>query len=296
VEIGKQIAAGKNVMVFYSFKVEKMYWPSMHQIMSTICHHGGIDEDKDTVMHYGDMDGAEKALILNDLNKHWRKRVVMTNSAVTAGVDFAQLWFHRLYACVSGFQNPREIIQCLSRARHIIDNEVFVVKISPSLRPKHVPDMIETDPLYTTLIKSCNTELHNNARRVLECYAIDTGYDIKADKLGFSAAVTRLAEETELHHDLGLKYENIEAISANKAEFLRQKVTSQAVTSKEMLCLEKYYFDRLFLDEVAEDDRVEFWNGRATRAAHAMREYRKPNCPLRAKLLVVTARIDEILS
>jgi hypothetical protein len=106
----------------------------------------------------------------------------------------------------------------------------------------------------------------------------------------------RLAEETELHHDLGLKYENIDAISPNKADFLRQKVASQAATSKEMLCLEKYYFDRLFLDEVGEDERADVWNEGLTRAAHAMREYRKPTCPLRAKLPVVTARIDEILS
>jgi len=103
VAIGKQVAAGKNGMVFYPFKVEKRYWPSMHQIMSTTCNHGGIDENKDTIMHYGDMDGEEKALIVSDLNMHQRKRVVMTNAAVTAGVGFTSLWFHRLYACVPGF-------------------------------------------------------------------------------------------------------------------------------------------------------------------------------------------------
>jgi hypothetical protein len=36
----------------------------------------------------------------------------------------------------------------------------------------------------------------------------------------------RFAEETEIHHDLGMKYENIEVISANRADFLRQKVAS----------------------------------------------------------------------
>ena len=115
-------------------------------------------------------------------------------------------------------------MQWLSRVCHIIDNEVFVVKISPPLRPKLVPDMIETDPVYTNLIKSCNTELQNNARSVLECYAIDAGYIIKTDKHGLFVEVMMLAKETEMHTDLGLKYDNIEAISANKAEFLRQKV------------------------------------------------------------------------
>lgn len=47
----------------------------------------------------------------------------MTSSAVTAGVDFTVRHFHRLYACVSGYQNPRKVVQWLRRARHIIDNE-----------------------------------------------------------------------------------------------------------------------------------------------------------------------------
>ena len=87
-EIGSQVAAGKNVMVLYPFKAQKTYWPSMHQIMSMICNIGGIDEKKDTVMHFGDMDGEEKARVLSDLNTNYRKRVIITNTAVTAGVDF----------------------------------------------------------------------------------------------------------------------------------------------------------------------------------------------------------------
>jgi len=35
----------------------------------------------------------------------------MTNTAVTTGVDYnVPDWFDRLYACISGFQNPREIV------------------------------------------------------------------------------------------------------------------------------------------------------------------------------------------
>jgi len=60
----------------------------MHQIMQIICENGGFDEEKDTVKHFGDMDGETKARILSDINRHWRKQVVMTNAAVTAGLDF----------------------------------------------------------------------------------------------------------------------------------------------------------------------------------------------------------------
>jgi hypothetical protein len=124
-----------------------------------ICKIGGIDEEKGTVKHFGDMDGETKALVLIDINRHWRKRVVMTNASVTAGLDFTMKWFHRLYTCVAGNQNPREVVQWLSRARHIIENDVFVVTISPHIKPKAIEDKIGTDPTYTNLIKICHTEL-----------------------------------------------------------------------------------------------------------------------------------------
>jgi len=220
----------------------------------------------------------------------------MTNAAVTAGLDFNVKWFHRLHTCVARNQNPREVVQWLSRARHIIENDVFLVTISPHIKPKAIEDKIGTDPTYTNLIKNCNTELANSSRAALECFATNAGYTIKTNKPGFSAEVMKIAEKIELQSDLGMKYENIEAISANSAELLRRKVASQSATTKEMICLEKDYFDRLFLDEVDEEQRADFWNGGSTRAARAMREYRKPNCRLRAKLPGVTPPIVDILA
>jgi len=117
--IGEQVRSGKNVMVFHQFRKEDKYnrWPSMKQMMEIICKVGGIDMTTDTVMHYGGMDGDEKKRILSDINTHWKVRVVMTISAVTAGVDFnVHNWFDRLYACISGYPNPREVVQWLSRA------------------------------------------------------------------------------------------------------------------------------------------------------------------------------------
>jgi hypothetical protein len=99
-------------MVFHQFRNERDMWPSMKQMMQIICDVGGIDMATDTVSHFGGMDGADKKLILSDINTHWKVRVVITNTAVTAGVDFTvPNLFDRLYACISGFQNPREVVQ-----------------------------------------------------------------------------------------------------------------------------------------------------------------------------------------
>ena len=63
-------------------------------------------------MHYGGMDNAEKKRILSNIKENWKVRVVMTNTAITAGVDFSVSdCFDRLYACISGFLNPREIVK-----------------------------------------------------------------------------------------------------------------------------------------------------------------------------------------
>jgi hypothetical protein len=92
-----------------------------------------------------------------------------------------------LYACISGVQNPRDIVQWLSRTRHIREDKVNVVKICPQLKVKDVPGRL--NGAYTTfnhLIENINTELKKHKRSVLECFAIDAGYTIKFENTDFS--------------------------------------------------------------------------------------------------------------
>ena len=298
--IGEQVRAGKNVMVFYQFRKEDKYnrWPSMKQMMEIICKVGGIDVTTDTVMHYGGMDGDEKKRILSDINTHWKVRVVMTNSAVTAGVDFnVPDWFDRLYACISGYQNPREVVQWLSRARHIRENVVFIAKICPGLEVKEVADKLnDEDPVYNRLIAKINTELRNHKRSVLECFAIDAGYKIIFKKTDFSQEVLDAAAAFELTPDIGMIYANIKPLKEDKAEFLQQRVAAQAATGGETLRLAKFFFDKLFKPEVDADTKGAFWDGGMVSAAQSMRRYRDPKSSLRNILPDVCARIDSILA
>jgi hypothetical protein len=89
-DIGAQVAAGKNVMVFYLFKYETDFWPSMMQTRHIICAVGDIDMTTDTdVMHYDGMLGATKKLILSGINTYWNIYVAMPNTVVTSGVNFS---------------------------------------------------------------------------------------------------------------------------------------------------------------------------------------------------------------
>jgi hypothetical protein len=266
-------------------------------MMQIICDVGGIDMATDTVSHFGGMDGAEKNRILDDINTTWKVRVVMTNSAVTAGVDFnVHNWFDRLYACITGYQNPREVVQWLSRARHIKEDKVYVVKICPKLQVKHVPDLLNgTDPTFNHLIASINTEHQNHKRSVLECFAIDAGYKIKFEKTDFSQEVLDAAKAFELTPDTGMLYENIKPLSERKADFLQQRVGAQAATTTETIRLARYFFDKLFKPEVDADTKGAFWDSGMVGAAQSIQIYRDPACSLRALLPDVCAKLDSVL-
>jgi hypothetical protein len=76
---------------------------------------------------------------------------------------------------------------------------LFVVKIAPNMKPEHIKNEFVDDPLFTGLVSAVNTELQNNTRGVLECFALDGGYTVKHENVGFNTDVMEIAEATELH-------------------------------------------------------------------------------------------------
>ncbi len=86
--IGRRVKAGENIMVFWQWVAECESWPSMNQVMAKICEVSGINQKEDTVMMWGSMDGKNRTKVYGDVRTGWLKRVVITNSCVTAGVNF----------------------------------------------------------------------------------------------------------------------------------------------------------------------------------------------------------------
>jgi len=121
-------------------------------------------------------------------------------------VDFnVPNWFDRLYAYITGNQNPREIVQWLSIARHLRENLVFVAKVFPKLEGGGVSDMLNgADPAFNRLIANINTELKNQKRSVLENFAIDAGYKIIFEKTNCCQECLDAAAAFELTPDLGM--------------------------------------------------------------------------------------------
>jgi len=78
-DIGMHVRDGKNIMVFYPFVVPKEHWPGIEEIVVTIARVAGIPMD-DTVIQTGAMSDQVKKWFFSDVNRHWRARVVATNS------------------------------------------------------------------------------------------------------------------------------------------------------------------------------------------------------------------------
>ena len=76
----------------------------------------------------------------------------MTNTSVTASLNFGvNEWFHRLYACVSHGVSPREVSQWLSRARYLVEEQVYVTEIPTNL-PTLITDILKDDPVFTKIV------------------------------------------------------------------------------------------------------------------------------------------------
>ncbi len=114
-------------------------------------------------MHNSQMAGKKKKQVLSNVRVEWKRRVVMTNTPITASLNLdVKEWFHISYACVSNLVSPREVIQWLSRARYLIEEQVYVSKI-PTILPKLITDIMKDDPVFIKLVAFVNTKLHNNA-------------------------------------------------------------------------------------------------------------------------------------
>ncbi len=73
----------------------------------------------------------------------------MTNTSITTvSLNFdVKEWFHRSYTVVSNFVSPREVVQWLSRVRHLIEEQVYVTKI-PTLLPTLITDILKDDEVF----------------------------------------------------------------------------------------------------------------------------------------------------
>ncbi len=93
-----------------------------------------------------------------------------------------------------------------------------------------------------------------------------------------------------------MMYGKIDTIDHATLEILQQKIAAHEGTTTDILRVDKLFFNNPFRDEVEPEIKAEVWDNGPTRAAHAMRAYRRSACIMKTKLPDVCARIDDILT
>ncbi|GAQ93142.1 hypothetical protein KFL_013210020 [Klebsormidium nitens] len=113
-EISDALKAGQNVFVV-SMSSDRA------QGLGSAMAEEGLLEEKDILVITRHSDGEVKRG-LGDVNRSWKKRLVIISPTVEAGVDFNRPWFHRmfLYICMES-THPRGLDQMKGRVRQLVN-------------------------------------------------------------------------------------------------------------------------------------------------------------------------------
>jgi len=84
--------------------------------------------DKNIIFHRAAGNDSDKEL-LKDVNVNWKKcDLLIYSPQVSAGIDFSEVHFHKMYGYISSTESPRGFLQMLNRVRHLEDSIVNVLK------------------------------------------------------------------------------------------------------------------------------------------------------------------------
>lgn len=131
----------KNVAVISNSKSDV---DAIHQYIID-CHSDTI-RACDIAKYSKDTDADTKKEHMMDVNKHWRKRVILYTPTVTAGISFEQKWFDKIFGI---FKNSScdvlSCIQMLGRIRHLNDKHVIIALDVKNLNCSISIDSIKRD-------------------------------------------------------------------------------------------------------------------------------------------------------
>ena len=142
-QIITEIRNGKNLYIYYPHKtakgsVLKISMDDFKQMLKDEC---GLEEDEIEIYHSGVSQKVKKQL-LNATRVWSQKRVIITNSSITVGINYDDKdrqdfngvnHFDRCYLCYADFVNPRDVIQTSLRVRQFKENDVIYLTHLPNM-------------------------------------------------------------------------------------------------------------------------------------------------------------------
>lgn len=260
--IVQDIKDDKNLYVFYPFVNGTSNKESIEDLKMFIADNAKIDPNDDIITYYGSQDDKTKET-LSEVNNLWdKKRVVITNNAITVGVNFDKVHFDRVYIAYVPFLHPHDIIQASLRVRKLKTNEVVIVRLANKQRAEPNYNLIDIDNKYHKfLVKELNTE--DSYKDRWECFIymcglahfyVDPEELIGDTKENIDEIIENqrniIKNEGETDKEIRscfdgsiFEYQNIPKLNYDQFEATLRKVWAYDASTSDKLAVEKYIFD-----------------------------------------------------
>ena len=250
--------------MFYKKEQEKLGISSMadfHKMLETEGNCKGI-------FYNADIDESKKK-DLKDVNHSWGNySFVICNSCITCGVNYEKEDFDNEYLFVSGFTQPRQIIQVSYRPRHLRSNNIYLCylgRMQQAAAHKTDTGNVQAQcPIYQQLIKNILIEKNAPIRKSIQFMASKAKYKQVSTDFKIEQKVKKQINKMVEEYSIGFDYSGVKNIDEFEEEEIQQKVFAGEATMTEKFELQKFHFKKRFnIDknpEYVEQKLSEAWN------------------------------------
>jgi hypothetical protein len=257
-DIIEKLRNGCKLFIFYPYKKSYNDIYSMEQIHGLI----KVATNKEGIFYNADVDDNIKKG-LKDVNLSWQdKNYVITNNIITCGVNYENLDFDYKYIFVASHNTPRDIIQVSYRARHLNSGIIkicYLGKMNQNNTWLNDCEKINC-PIYNKTYKDILIEKKAPLKRSFQLFCVKAHYKQTTDNYKINETIERELKKILEEQNAGMTYNNIPDIDFSEAQIIESKCFAQQATMIDKYALNKYYFNKSFLDNSDKNMLEEIWN------------------------------------
>jgi Ni2+-binding GTPase involved in maturation of urease and hydrogenase len=261
-EIIQNLKDDKKIYIFYPYKGKSRYLPSMASFVDILTN----ETNKKGCFYNADVD--DKTLkTLADVNTNWQNyNFVVTNTKINVGLNFEVVHFHKVYACLAGYNISRDVIQATYRCRTLIDNSIhicFVDKINTNLCFKNDAADVDNCQIYKKLVSDILIEKQAPLISSFNLIASKAHYKICSDDKTISIElIKRMNKLLKNTNNISYNFNSLPNYNYEDVKTVEKKLYALIATLEEKLAITKYYFKLKFIDNVDEQLLASAWDNR----------------------------------
>ena len=257
-KIEDKLKNGNKCFVLYPYKKGSSKHLSIGQLCNYFIKKCDITKD-DIIVYSGDSSDSHKKK-LKSANKEWfDKKLVITTSCITVGVDYNNNNFDYVFISYVGFLKTRDIIQTSARIRNTKTNTIYC-GILNKWSPKDYKRIDINDDVYDNLLDNIYIEDRNCTIEALNYYSFLSNYIVDETEMIKKVNVKILDEIVGMDmSQCSYNWNYVKSIDKKEAKELYIKSLSSTATQDEKIELMKYKFEYMFNKNTSEMSKLRMW-------------------------------------